>query len=303
LAQASGNTGGAGHANSPAGVNFTNFILGLAHGKLTGGVGGVGGSAVSVPTLTAPHVGGSGVMQALGQAVINKVTGAANQYLGAHSATGGYPGGLPTGGGGSSTANQALGKSMLAAFGWGAGQWPYQLALWNRESGWRTNATNPSSGAYGIPQSLPAGKMASAGSDWRTNPSTQIKWGYGYEKGRYGSPQAAWAHEQSAGWYDRGGRTPSWGGWHAKGVDMTVSRPTVFGAGERGPERVQITPHGGAGHGSVQVVVKPGGIQVNGSADDAKLRRVFEKHLEAFVAKVEEELASGAEEPEAGLIR
>lgn len=70
-----------------------------------------------------------------------------------------------------------------------------------RESNWDINATNPSSGAYGIPQALPGGKMASAGSDWRTNPATQIIWGIEYMKDRYGSPCSAWGFKSSHGWY------------------------------------------------------------------------------------------------------
>ena len=73
--------------------------------------------------------------------------------------------------------------------------------LWTRESGWRWNADNPGSDAYGIPQSLPGSKMASAGADWLTNPVTQITWGLSYIKGRYGSPCAAWAHSESVNWY------------------------------------------------------------------------------------------------------
>lgn len=104
---------------------------------------------------------------------------------------------------------QATAKMLAIAMGhsdWTTGQqWADWVALWDRESGWRWNATNPSSGAYGIPQALPAAKMASAGSDWKTNGATQIKWGIGYIAGgnSYGatSPSAAWAHEQSAGWY------------------------------------------------------------------------------------------------------
>ena len=65
------------------------------------------------------------------------------------------------------------------------------------ESGWRANAYNTSSGAYGIPQALPGRKMASAGADWVTNANTQIDWGLSYIKGRYGSPCAAWAFETS----------------------------------------------------------------------------------------------------------
>jgi hypothetical protein len=60
--------------------------------------------------------------------------------------------------------------------------------LWYGESGWKYTATNPTSGAYGIPQALPASKMASAGADWQTNPLTQIKWGLEYIKQSYGTP-------------------------------------------------------------------------------------------------------------------
>jgi hypothetical protein len=97
---------------------------------------------------------------------------------------------------------QAYAAGLLASYGWGQDQMgPCLVPLWNRESGWRWDATNPSSGAYGIPQALPGSKMASAGSDWLTNPDTQIRWGLGYIKGHYGTPCAAWAHEQAQGWY------------------------------------------------------------------------------------------------------
>ncbi|WP_369258475.1 transglycosylase SLT domain-containing protein [Streptomyces sp. R35] len=69
------------------------------------------------------------------------------------------------------------------------------------ESGWNISATNASSGAYGLVQALPASKMASAGSDWKTNPKTQIKWGLDYMNSRYGSPVAAWNFWQANGWY------------------------------------------------------------------------------------------------------
>ncbi|MGW7350940.1 aggregation-promoting factor C-terminal-like domain-containing protein [Streptomyces sp. NPDC054784] len=103
--------------------------------------------------------------------------------------------------------NQQIAQAMLNRYGWGANQFGPLKALWQHESGWNHLARNPSSGAYGIPQSLPASKMASAGSDWRTNPATQIKWGLGYIKGRYGSPAAAWSfwNRQSPHWYDSGG--------------------------------------------------------------------------------------------------
>ena len=75
------------------------------------------------------------------------------------------------------------------------------MRLWNRESGWRADAYNASSGAYGIPQSLPGSKMAAAGADWRTNAATQVDWGLSYISARYGSPCGAWAHSEAYNWY------------------------------------------------------------------------------------------------------
>ncbi|WP_406267180.1 transglycosylase SLT domain-containing protein [Streptomyces sp. NBC_00191] len=71
----------------------------------------------------------------------------------------------------------------------------------SHESGWDSNASNPSSGAYGLVQALPGSKMASAGADWKTNPKTQIEWGLDYMNDRYGSPCGAWSAWQSQGWY------------------------------------------------------------------------------------------------------
>jgi hypothetical protein len=96
---------------------------------------------------------------------------------------------------------QAIAADMVAARGWGGGEFNCLVSLWNKESGWNVYAANRSSGAYGIPQALPGSKMASAGADWQTNPATQISWGLGYISGRYGTPCGAWAHSQSVGWY------------------------------------------------------------------------------------------------------
>jgi uncharacterized protein YabE (DUF348 family) len=96
---------------------------------------------------------------------------------------------------------QELGKQLAAARGWGDDQFACLLQLWNKESGWRVDAENRSSGAYGIPQSLPGSKMASVGADWRTNPATQITWGLNYIDGRYGNPCGAWSASQAKGWY------------------------------------------------------------------------------------------------------
>ncbi|HET9657856.1 MAG TPA: hypothetical protein VFP72_21060, partial [Kineosporiaceae bacterium] len=93
-------------------------------------------------------------------------------------------------------------RSRMASFGWSDPNEQVSLdRLWTRESGWQVDATNPTSGAYGIPQSLPASKLATAGADWRTNYRTQIDWGLNYIKDRYGSPAKAWAHSQATGWY------------------------------------------------------------------------------------------------------
>ncbi len=70
-----------------------------------------------------------------------------------------------------------------------------------RESTWNYQASNPSSGAYGLVQALPGSKMASAGADWQTNPATQIKWGLNYMNERYGSPCGAWTFWQNNHWY------------------------------------------------------------------------------------------------------
>lgn len=90
---------------------------------------------------------------------------------------------------------------MVAERGWSSSEYQCLVDLWNRESHWNPYAENASSGAYGIPQSLPGSKMASAGADWRTNPATQITWGLGYIAGRYGTPCSAWAHSNGYGWY------------------------------------------------------------------------------------------------------
>lgn len=96
---------------------------------------------------------------------------------------------------------QALAKEMLGEFGWSESEFQCLDDLWVGESNWRVNADNPSSSAYGIPQALPGSKMASAGADWETNPATQIKWGLGYIKDRYGSPCEANSFKQGNNFY------------------------------------------------------------------------------------------------------
>lgn len=109
---------------------------------------------------------------------------------------------IATGGGMSPAEAQAYASSILGNYGWGGDQYSCLVSLWNGESNWRWSANNPSSGAYGIPQSWPGSKMASVAPDWQTNAATQIIWGLGYIKAAYGSPCNAWSKWQS--------RSPHW---------------------------------------------------------------------------------------------
>ena len=96
---------------------------------------------------------------------------------------------------------QQIAEQMLSQFGWSSSQFSCLQPLWALESGWNIYASNPGSGAYGIPQALPGSKMASAGPDWQSNAATQIRWGLTYIQGTYGSPCAAWSHDEADGWY------------------------------------------------------------------------------------------------------
>jgi hypothetical protein len=140
----------------------------------------------------------------------------ANTFLGSSGAVGGAasaPGNVSgvNPGVSSPSALQQYAFSLFGQYGWGADQQFPLVQLWNRESGWNVHAYYPGTTtnnpdptgnrAYGIPQSLPPGKMASAGADWVNNGETQIRWGLGYIKATYGNPQGAWNHEVANGWY------------------------------------------------------------------------------------------------------
>lgn len=96
---------------------------------------------------------------------------------------------------------RTLAKALMPLFGMDSSQFSCVDNIWNHESGWNVHADNPYSSAYGIPQALPGSKMSSAGPDWQNSAETQIKWGLGYIKSRYGSACAAWSFKQSHGWY------------------------------------------------------------------------------------------------------
>ncbi|MFE9120874.1 CHAP domain-containing protein [Streptomyces sp. NPDC007172] len=145
----------------------------------------------------------------------------------------GWPGAYATGvdipsagglDGGTPEQNKGVAKQLLAQMGWGS-HFGDLDSIWSRESGWNQYAKNPTSGAYGIPQSLPASKMGTAGPDWLTNPVTQERWGLGYIKDRYGDPAKAWDFWKRNHWYAKGTKSAS---------------PGLALVGEQGPELIQM---------------------------------------------------------------
>lgn len=96
---------------------------------------------------------------------------------------------------------RALAQQLMPEYGLSAGEFSCLDQLWQKESEWETTAANPTSSAYGIPQALPGSKMSSAGPDWESNAETQIRWGLGYVRDRYGSACSAWSHSQANNWY------------------------------------------------------------------------------------------------------
>jgi hypothetical protein len=95
-----------------------------------------------------------------------------------------------------------IARAMLRhRFGWKSWQFKYLNRLWAIESGWNRYATNPYSGAYGIPQAVPGSKMSSAGPGWQWNARTQVRWGMRYIQARYRTPYRAWRQQRRFGWY------------------------------------------------------------------------------------------------------
>lgn len=184
------------------------------------------------------------------------------------------------GGGTSPAAAQATAKAMMGSFGFATSQWPNLQALWNRESGWRWNADNPTSDAYGIPQALPGSKMKSSGADWRTNPRTQIHWGLGYIKGRYGSPAKADAFQKANNWYGLGtpGANSGWATVGERGLERVR-----FRGGERvDPMRDLIKDSSGGGDTYVTVEIDARGAT---PAAVDKLQREFPDTLRVALAQ------------------
>ena len=171
LAMAGSRPGGPRHARPDAGIPMT--------GAARRQVGALGAQQV---------IAGRAAEKAADRAATQPTT---QQSPGSSGGSAPQPSGSP----------QHIAMAMLGSYGWPASQFGCLDSLWNAESGWNVHASNPSSGAYGIPQALPGSKMASAGADWQTNAATQIRWGLGYIKGQYGTPCGAWSHAEADGWY------------------------------------------------------------------------------------------------------
>lgn len=105
------------------------------------------------------------------------------------------------------SARQADGAKEVARqiiaqkYRWSERQFTCLDNLWTKESKWNYKARNKSSGAHGIAQALPATKMEIVGTDWRTNPVTQITWGLKYIEERYEYPCRAWSKSKRSNWY------------------------------------------------------------------------------------------------------
>lgn len=241
--------------------------------RLSGGMRGMGRAGRGANIHLRPDPSGLGglpgaIADAASSSIANAASRNVNRLIGAHG------GGGPIRGGGSAAQNKRLARSMLGNYGWGADQWNPLDQLWTQESGWRTTARNPSSGAYGIPQSLPASKMgAEAQGGGPAAAAAQIRWGLDYIRERYGSPAGAWSHEQSHNWYATGGRRRfGFAGWFANGGSGRVNGPTLLGIGEDGPEDFNITPAANKRSalrrsGDIHVAVNMGHVTLHGPGD------------------------------------
>ena len=230
---------------SPHEINHVQLLGSGVAGGARGAVAEAKAAAGAIAAIRSPKWSGpGGALGSIGRGALSKIAGAANERLSQleGGATAGGIGGLSGfHGGGSPSANEQLGRQMMLAAGWGAGEWPALQALWTQESGWNANAVNLSSGAYGIPQSLGHGHPYNLG-----EAAPQIAWGLNYIKGRYGTPSAAEAHEEAFHWYEKGGRL-DYAGEFGSGGFVTASRPTLAMFGDNGTETAVFLPHAGTG--------------------------------------------------------
>lgn len=145
----------------------------------------------SIPSLVQGFVQGTSPAAATSANQISTTSSDTSSGSGTVTATGGEPSGT-------NAANQALGRLMAAPYGWSTGsEWTALNNVVMAESGWSDTVVNESSGAAGIAQNISGfGPGYESG-----NAPEQIAWLLSYIKSRYGNPEAAWAHEQSYGWY------------------------------------------------------------------------------------------------------
>jgi len=210
--------------------------------------GNLGGAVTDLLGLVAHGAGGAGGM--LGQTLlkipgtlagdaVHYIVNAVKHFVTGQQAAGGGMGVTATG------PLQDYAKKLVEAK-WGPAYWPYFADIVRRESGWNVHATNPSSGAYGIPQALPGDKMASAGADWRTNGYTQLRWMVGYLASRWGNPLNADVNEQRNHWYANGTMSalPGWAVVGERGPELVK-----FGGGER------VIPNHQLGGGNVTYII------------------------------------------------
>jgi len=187
---------------------------------------------------------------------------------------------------GSAAQAQAYARSQLGRYGWGANEMSPLISLWNQESGWNDNAVNPSSGAYGIPQSLGHGHPYNLG-DY----VAQVNWGMNYIKNSYGDPAAAWAHEVANNWYDQGGMWPSGtagfnNSGHAEGVLTGAAVQRVGGAA--GVAALNAGTGGGR-----QVAVIEANLILDGEHIDSRAFAIVEENNNWLVRMLESGSGSG----------
>lgn len=266
-------------------VNHVQLLAGGSAGPIIPGLStsaAGGGAGKQLKALHGPRIQGvGGIPYVLAQTASDTMAAGMTKYLRQKIAKSGGGGAMNFAGvaglGGNAQQNEALGRRMMLAGGWSAAQWPALQALWTQESGWNANAVNPSSGAYGIPQSLGHGHPYNLG-----DARGQIAWGLNYIKGRYGSPDAAEAHERAYNWYSGGGRTANWAGWHKDGGIFTTNGPTVFGAGEGGvKETVKIGPAESNSTRPIHIEIHH--MEVNRKGD---VKKIVDEELELLAASL-----------------
>ena len=92
-----------------------------------------------------------------------------------------------------------IARALLPLFGFSSDQFSCLDSLYMSESGWRVDADNPTSSAYGIPQALT--QLHDLPADYMTSAEAQIRWGLEYIQGTYGTPCSAWSFKSGHGWY------------------------------------------------------------------------------------------------------